>query len=114
MLIDTFLNALGRPIGSTSIDMRMHQLLVQRLEKMRTYLVKPPGDLALEMIMGEFGRFKCLFGTDMSMPALFLDIPGFPPGFDFDDAGVLNSQMIIRRQEAPSVKSSLNEVVNKN
>jgi len=101
------LNALGRAIGSIYIDMKTHRLLVERLEKMPAYLAKPPREIAYAMIGDKLETFKFLYGTDMSAPTLYLDVPGLPPGIDFPDAGVLNSQMIIRRQEAPSARMFL-------
>ncbi|EFR02007.1 hypothetical protein MGYG_05010 [Nannizzia gypsea CBS 118893] len=91
----------GKPIGSVFIDKSVHQLVSQKLEKIRQFLPAPPRVIAWRMLSGRFERFKCSFGTDTTwkIPALKLDVPYLNPGSDYPDAGIYNSQISISRQE---------------
>ena len=89
----------GRPIGSTSIDMAFHGILENRLSYLRDYLPADPAIVAHQMMHGRFERFKCSYGTALSntIPTLPLRIPGLPPGLNFPDLNIENSEMIFSR-----------------
>ena len=89
---------LGKPVGSALIDIRVQQLLEERLRHISHRLPASPIDTAEIMMHGRFERFKCAFGTSAyDMPQLFLRVPGLPPGTDYPLAGVANSQIGITR-----------------
>ena len=85
----------GRPIGSTSIDMDFHRLIVTRLSHIRDRLAGDLEDLADQMMLGRFERFKCSYGTALAEanPNLLLQIPGLQPGVNFPGARIENSMM---------------------
>jgi hypothetical protein len=88
----------GKPVGSALIDIRVQQLLEERLRHISHRLSASPIDTAEKMMFGRFERFKCSFGTSASnMPQLLLTVPGLPPGTDYPLAGIANSQIGITR-----------------
>ena len=94
----------GEAIGSTLIDFRVQKLLTERLETIRHHLRGEPRVIAEQMMRGRFERFKCAFGSEASnMPSLPLYVPGLPPGFDFPQARIMDSKMIITKDELQRV-----------
>lgn len=88
------LTQIGREIGSALIDIRMQQMLTERLNIAQQYLHAPAQEIAEKMMLGKFERFKCAFGSPgVSVPRIFLPVPGLGPGFDLPLAGIHNSQM---------------------
>ena len=88
----------GEAIGSTLIDFRVQKMLGERLEAVRHYLQFEPRLTAEKMMRGRFETFKCSFGSEASnVPNLPLDVPGLPPGFDFPQARILGSRIIVTR-----------------
>jgi hypothetical protein len=96
-VFDDFLSE-GQPIGSALIDIRVQQLLVERLRHIAHRLPASPLEISERMMHGRFERFKCSFGTNASnMRQLLLTIPGLPPGTDYPLAGISDSQIGITR-----------------
>jgi hypothetical protein len=89
----------GRPIGSTSIDMGVHRLIVQRLSHVQHQLAEDLEVIADQMLHGRFERFKCNYGTPLSdaTPALLLPVPGLQPGVICPIAMIQNSKMSFPR-----------------
>ncbi|OQD84112.1 hypothetical protein PENANT_c014G07146 [Penicillium antarcticum] len=86
----------GQPIGSVFIDRKMHQLICERLEKVKESLGLPPSEAAWKMTSGRFQRLKCAFGTESTLtPWLTLDVPSLEPSPDFPEAEIYNGQMRI-------------------
>lgn len=89
----------GRPIGSTSIDMGVHRLIVKRLSLIQHQLAEDLEAIADQMMVGRFERFKCMYGTPLSeaSPELLLAVPGLQPGFTNPNAMIQNSMMSLSR-----------------
>lgn len=88
--------ALGKPIGSALIDIRVQQLLERYLQNIAPLLTKPPSEVAEQMMIGRFERFKCNFGAPGSnIPYLLLDVPDLRPGEYIHQANIVNSQIRI-------------------
>jgi hypothetical protein len=96
-MFDDFLSE-GRPIGSALIDIRVQQLLMERLRYIAHRLPASPLEISDRMMHGKFERFKCSFGTNaINKRQLLLTIPGLPPGTDYPSAGISDSQISITR-----------------
>lgn len=104
----------GGWFGSALIDMRAQQLLIERLSRISTYLQISPHEAAQQMIEGRFERFKCSFGAEGSdIPTLPLKVPGIPAGSYFPEVGIINSQMIITREELQNMfDEQVNGIIN--
>lgn len=89
----------GRPIGSTSIDMECHNLLVKRLRLIQDQLSDDAEIVADQMMQGRFERLKCSFGESLtaSMPNFPLYIPNVPAGMTVPEAHVENSAINLSR-----------------
>lgn len=86
----------GAAVGSALIDIRVQQFLESRLALIQDRLAEPVQEVAEKMLLGRFERFKCIFGTSAAnVPALFLEVPGIPPGMDIPQAGIQNSRIAI-------------------
>ena len=84
----------GAAVGSALIDIRVQQYLERQLVRAPQYLNSSPQDVAERMMHGRFERFKCTFGTSAAnLPALYLEVPGLPPGMDIPEAGIQNSRI---------------------
>ncbi|KKK14585.1 hypothetical protein ARAM_005798 [Aspergillus rambellii] len=84
----------GKPIGSVFIDLGVHQLLCKKLEAIRHALPGPIDDIAWQIMVGRFERFKCSFGAEgMELPALKLDLPAAAQESHSPDHGILNGQL---------------------
>jgi len=94
-----FVDPIGRPIGSTLIDINFHSMISERLSKIASDLKQEPQMVADGMIQGRFERMKCSFGTAASstIPTIPLPVPGLEPGCSFPDANIVDSKMIITR-----------------
>ena len=89
----------GREIGSALIDIQMQKYLCQRLELARGQISSSPHEVAEEMMLGMFERFKCSFGTPgTTVPKLFLTVPGLRAGMDIPHAGIKDSQIEISHE----------------
>ncbi|KAF2470561.1 uncharacterized protein BDR25DRAFT_261580 [Lindgomyces ingoldianus] len=94
----------GGWFGSALIDMAAQQLLMNRLSLIATHLQLSPQEAVQMMIGGRFERFKCSFGGEgTDIPTLPLPVPGLPPGSYFPEAGIVNSNIIITRDELQSM-----------
>ena len=89
----------GRPIGSTSIDMECHSLLVRRLRLIQNHLHEDVDVVADQMMQGRFERLKCSFGEHLtaSMPNFPLSIPDVPAGLTVPGAKIENSAINLSR-----------------
>ncbi|RVX73957.1 hypothetical protein B0A52_02847 [Exophiala mesophila] len=87
----------GKPIGSALIDIRIQQYIERYLQNIASRLLpNTPADVAEQMMIGRFERFKCSFGAPgTNIPYLLLDVPGFPPGVEEAKANIFNSQFQI-------------------
>jgi molecular chaperone DnaK (HSP70) len=87
----------GRAIGSALIDIKVQQHLVHRLNHIQNHLSASSAETAERMMLGQFERFKCAFGTAAMnlVPKLRLQVPGLQPGSDFPAAGIINSSIEI-------------------
>lgn len=98
--LDPLLPVEGGWFGSALIDMSAQQLIMSRLENIIQYLQMSPQETAQIMIEGRFERFKCSFGGDgTDIPTLPLMIPGLVPSSNFPELGIVDSCMIITREE---------------
>jgi hypothetical protein len=87
---------IGQPIGSAFIDRKIHQLICERLEKVKEHLAFSPSEAAWKMTCGRFQRLKCAFGTETTLtPWLKLDIPSLETNTDLSEAEIYNGQMRI-------------------
>lgn len=78
------------------IDRKMHQLIAQRLEKIKEHLPISPNEAAWKMTSGRFQRLKCAFGTEATLtPWLTLEIPQLESDADFPDTQIYNGQLRI-------------------
>ncbi|PLB51203.1 actin-like ATPase domain-containing protein [Aspergillus steynii IBT 23096] len=90
----------GKAVGSSLIDAAACQLLAGRLECIRDILSNSPQNTAWELIMQQFQRFKCNFGSEMMDGSpLIIDIPGLAQETSFPAAGIENGQIIITQDE---------------
>lgn len=89
----------GRPIGSTLIDMKFHNLISERLSRISSHLNGDPRIIADNMMQGRFERMKCSFGTPAAatIPAIPLPVPGLDPGYSFPNVHIEDSAMKITR-----------------
>ncbi|KAJ5726012.1 uncharacterized protein N7483_007369 [Penicillium malachiteum] len=86
----------GLPIGSVFIDRHVHEILTKKLENAQDHLRLPPDETAWEMTTGRFQRFKCAFGSEVTLtPYLKLDVPHLASDFDLPAAGSSNGQISI-------------------
>ncbi|KAJ5117162.1 hypothetical protein N7448_004107 [Penicillium atrosanguineum] len=86
----------GQPIGSVFIDRKIHQLICERLEKVKEHIKISPSEAAWKMTSGRFQRLKCAFGTEATLtPWLKLDVPFLDPNMDLPEAEISNGQMRI-------------------
>ena len=77
----------------------MQQLLSERLELVQDYLPAPAAKIAERMMLGRFERFKCGFGTPaMTVPRLYLPVPGLQTGVDLPRPGIRDSQIEITHE----------------
>ncbi|KAF2156898.1 actin-like ATPase domain-containing protein [Myriangium duriaei CBS 260.36] len=86
----------GVPIGSTLIDFRMSQHIVQRLFLIQGHLEGNPYYLADEMLRGKFEIVKHSFPNPV-VPEFTLDVKGLSGTHSFPEAGIINSKMSISR-----------------
>lgn len=93
----------GEAIGSTLIDFHMEQRIAQRLHGL-TGLLRSSAEQTAEELMrldGKFESYKCAFGSetvDNTRP-LRLRVPGLRDGQTFEAAGIVDSDLIITREE---------------
>jgi hypothetical protein len=87
-MFDDFLSE-GQRIGSALIDIRVQQLLVERLRHIAHRLPASPLEISERMMDRRFERFKCSFGTNaFNKRRLLLAIPGLSPGTGYPFAGI--------------------------
>ena len=101
----------GRPIGSALIDIRIQQLLERSLFHIAHQLSKSPAEVAEQMMVGRFERFKCNFGAPgTDIPYLLLDVPDLPPHANIPQADIVNSRIAITSE---TLKRVFNEQVDR-
>lgn len=98
----------GQTIGSVLIDIRFHNIVSDRLKKIRDYLPGEPDVIADKMMQGRFERFKCSYGTPASsaIPTIPLEVPGLRPGTHFPNVNIEDSTMRITRYGTNLVDAS--------
>jgi hypothetical protein len=86
-------------VGSTMIDFKIEELILERLERIENHLRAPADQLAEKMIESlSFQTFKCSFGLDAQQGLdLFLTVPDLPTGLDFPESSIQDSKMRITR-----------------
>lgn len=78
------------------IDRFIHQLIREKLDKIRQHLLLSPNEVAWRMCSGRFQRLKCAFGTEATLiPWLKLDVPSLESDIDHPEADIYNGQMQI-------------------
>ena len=87
----------GVPIGSTLIDFRMAEHIVQRLQMIQEHLEGDLYCLADEMLTGRFQTMKHSFPNPV-VDTLWLDVKGLAGDRTFPEAGIKNSRMGIDRE----------------
>lgn len=107
---DTMLKPLsfveGSAIGSSLIDYKMEERILERLESIKHSLLDEPTRIAEQMISsgGRFETFKCSFGSEaLQALELLIPVPGLPPGRDFPQVGIFDSKMVITKQDLQRV-----------
>ncbi|MCJ1404496.1 hypothetical protein MMC11_007722 [Xylographa trunciseda] len=97
----------GQSIGSTQIDMGFHNIVADRLSKIRDYLQGEPKDIADAMLLDKrFENFKCSFGSAAASanPDRYFEVPGLPPGgFNCPELGIEGSKMRLTSDELKSL-----------
>ena len=86
----------GEPIGSTLIDYRMAQHIMDRLEMIEEHLDGDLYCLAEEMLMGKFQTVKHSFPKPV-VDQFLLDVKGLAGSHTFPEAGIKDSKMTIHR-----------------
>jgi len=86
----------GVPIGSTLIDYRMAEHIVQRLELIKDHLEGDLLCLADEMLMGRFQTVKHSFPNPV-VDRFWLEVKGLAGSQTFPEADITNSKMAIER-----------------
>ncbi|OJD32669.1 actin-like atpase domain-containing protein [Diplodia corticola] len=90
----------GIAAGSSLLDFKMAQIIAGRLELIKQHLVGAPADIAERMLSERFETFKCSFGSPvMNVEQLPLPVPGLGIGQSFPSAGIVDSNMVIHREE---------------
>jgi hypothetical protein len=89
----------GTAVGSTLIDFKIEETILDRLERIQKYLPAPAELLAERMVNSlPFQTFKCSFGLDAQQGLdLFLTIPNLAIGLDFPKSNIQDSRMRITR-----------------
>ncbi|PIB01699.1 hypothetical protein CB0940_02019 [Cercospora beticola] len=87
----------GVPIGSTLIDFRMAEYIVERLKLIEEHLEGDLYCLAEEMLSGRFQIVKHSFPKPM-VPHFTLEVKGLAGSHAFEQAGIKNSKMHIDRE----------------
>ncbi|EME79343.1 uncharacterized protein MYCFIDRAFT_142349 [Pseudocercospora fijiensis CIRAD86] len=87
----------GVPVGSTLIDYRMAEHIVQRLEPIADYLDGDLYCLAEEMLTGKFQTIKHSFPKPL-VDQYWLDVKGLAGAQSFPDVGIKDSRMSIARE----------------
>lgn len=89
----------GTAVGSTLIDFKIEELILDRLECIQKYLPAPAELLAERMVNSSgFQTFKCIFGLDAQQGLdLFLTVPNLAIGLDFPESSIQDSRMRITR-----------------
>ncbi|KAK5083734.1 hypothetical protein LTR05_006239 [Lithohypha guttulata] len=107
---DTMLTPLsfveGSAIGSSLIDYKMEERILERLESIKHHLLDEPVRIAEQMISsgGRFETFKCSFGTEaLQVLDLLIPVPGLPQGKDFPQAGIFDGKMVITKQDLQKI-----------
>lgn len=86
----------GRSIGSTLIDYKVRNIIIDRLKNVQQYLRGDLRDIADKAMSERFETFKCSFGKEANNSLdLLLPIPSMPPGLNFKDFGIFDSKMKI-------------------
>ncbi|KAJ5726652.1 uncharacterized protein N7483_008009 [Penicillium malachiteum] len=94
----------GLPIGSVFVDRHVHEILTKKLENAQDHLRLPPAETAWAMTTGRFQRFKCAFGSEVTLtPYLKLDVPNLASDFDLPEAGISDGQISIAWTDIQSV-----------
>ncbi|KAH0173608.1 hypothetical protein KCU67_g1193, partial [Aureobasidium melanogenum] len=95
----------GTAVGSTLIDFKIEELVLERLERIQEHLPAPAELLAEKMVnCSGFQTFKCSFGLDAQEGLdLFLTIPTLAIGLDFPESNIQDSRMRITREEFQQV-----------
>lgn len=91
----------GEWLGSCMIDFRFERLIIERLERIRNYVAGDVVDVASRMIKDKFMTYKCGFGGPIDVPKLFIPVPGLAAGFDFPQASVFDSKMVVTKWVLP-------------
>lgn len=89
----------GTAVGSTLIDFKIEELVLERLERIQEHLPAPAELLAEKMVnCSGFQTFKCSFGLDAQEGLdLFLTVPTLAIGLDFPESNIQDSRMRITR-----------------
>ncbi|KAL2827810.1 hypothetical protein BDW59DRAFT_54789 [Aspergillus cavernicola] len=94
----------GKPVGSVFIDLGVHQLLCTKLEPISSALPGTTEDIAWQMMVGRFERFKCSFGVEgEETPALQLELPASVVDPHFPEHGVHNGRLYISSDEVRQI-----------
>lgn len=90
----------GKAVGSSLIDYKMEERILERLEGIRHSLTQEPAVIAEQMISagGRFETFKCSFGSEaVQVLDLLIPVPGLRPGMDIPQANIWDSRMVITK-----------------
>lgn len=88
----------GKAVGSALIDFKVGKLVQERLRLVEGHLSDSDHNIAEKMLRDRFETFKCSFGTKAQTALdLFLPVPGMESGWDFPEARIKDSRMVITR-----------------
>ncbi|SMQ49896.1 unnamed protein product [Zymoseptoria tritici ST99CH_3D7] len=97
IVLDPLDHVEGVAIGSTLIDFRMAEHIVERLRLIQEHLEGDPYCLAEEMLMGRFQIVKHSFPNPV-VEQFSLEVKGLAGSHTFEAAGIVGSKMIIDRE----------------
>ncbi|KAL3488421.1 hypothetical protein BJX62DRAFT_179934 [Aspergillus germanicus] len=94
----------GKPVGSVFIDLGVHALVCSKLEPILHSLPGAAEDIAWQMMIGRFERFKCSFGVEgEQLPALKLPLPAPLAEIDLPEHGIHNGQLFVSSDEVRGI-----------
>ena len=88
--------------------MDFHQMITERLDKIRDHLNEEPDIVADKMMRGRFERIKCSYGTTSTstIPTIPLLVPGLGLGHYNSEAKIEESTLIVTRFVIPRLGMS--------